>query len=355
MFSAALAKDERSSPLYRTMRRDTKKGEIIEEKKFHYRRKINGNLELFVDKEKKEYEVIDIIKGEVVLKGKYDQNDIPDKKDRYWIIDLDRFPAGVRFMGGFKSYWEFSPLLTENGLIISSRRYVNKFKTGVSESIWVLLDPKNNSKKKITPAPMSGIDMAVKNIGNKMWPVIIPNIRYSGRIGGIDKFWVIRKDGTITAAPLPVIEGIKKFRYHFFWNLNWVHDGEYIYYLHFPLKLFSKKGGGELYRFKIGETASKLIFTYKDRERYGSISHGEGRFVILPGKEIKLLKLPEGNIIPHSEFSNKIGTELWKKVKDMEYARKKIPLGGLPATFKKYSKYNFKMNSSTKNFIFYLF
>lgn len=86
---------------------DSKNGNTIEEKHFHYRRNIknaDNNIELFVERDKKDYEVINLNSGEVVLKGKYDDNDIPDKKNRYWFIDEYRLPSSYTFKGRYRSY-----------------------------------------------------------------------------------------------------------------------------------------------------------------------------------------------------------------------------------------------------------
>jgi hypothetical protein len=184
---------------------------------------------------------------------------------------------------------------------------------------------------------MSSVDLAVRDLGKDNWPLYLPNIiGRKGRRCEVNKFLVLKKDGTFTEVPLPVIEGVKSFKY--LGPDNWFHDGNKIYYLR----------SQNLYSFKIGEKTGKLLFkNLNKKENWNSMPYGDNKYVVLTHgyytkkKRAILVRLSDGKIILPSEFSNELGTTLWQPVLDYNHSYEPIPREGLPLTFKDYSNYEF--------------
>ena len=341
-------------------------GKIIREHDYHYRRNVEGTLELYVDKEKKIFEVIDISNGTSWMKGTYNDEDIPDDVNRYSVIDHSRISGFSNVGGGFSSNWEFSPLLLDKGLLISVRRFVSKLKFGVTQSYWVIIDPEKGQRKKIEPAPLGGVDMALRNMSGKKWPVIVPHVIYQSglRRPKSNSFWVINSDGSMKqiTAPPNIPEEKIRFTYNPYNDSEWIHDGEYIYYLHSPApKLFKNVvSDRKLFKIKIGESQAQLIYTYGDKEMSSSIFSGSPGYLVLTGLERRrLVKVPEGKEIAETDFSDNLGTsiwrsvsekkyfETWKQVEDVRFLHKNLPEDGRPQNYRKFSAYNYK----SKNFI----
>jgi hypothetical protein len=62
---------------------------------------------------------------------------------------------------------------------------------------------------------------------------------------------------------------------------NWVHDGEYLYYLHSKWKGFIKKGDGILFKFKIGSTDVKTICKSDGKSQLDTIEGVDKNFMVL--------------------------------------------------------------------------
>jgi len=339
-------------------------GKVINEKDYHYRRRVEGTLELYVDKEKKIFEVIDISNGKSFMKGKYNDEDIPDAAHRYSFIGHSRISGFSNVGGGFSSNWEFSPLLLDKGLLISVRKFVSKLKFGVTQSHWVIINPENGQRKKIEPAPLGGVDMALRNMSGKKWPVIVPHVIYQSgfRRPKSNSFWVIASDGSMKqiTAPENIPEEKIRFTYNPYNSSSWIHDGEYLYYLHSPAaKVFKKVvSDRKLFKIKIGESRAQLIYTYGDKEMSSSILFGSGGYLVLTGRKRRILvKVPEGKEVAETDFSDGLGTSIWRnvaekryyetwnQVEDVRFLHKNLPIEGRPPNYKKFTAYHYRNKS----------
>jgi hypothetical protein len=320
---------------------DLTRGQVINDKTFDYGRYLQEPLVFYMESKSKKYEIIDRNTGNITMQGVLDEKDIPEKIFRYRFVDVGIIPYYAR--GIDFTNWEFTPLLIKNGLLISTRMYASRFKEGVKESYWLKIDPAQNKKEKIVPAPMAGIDMRIKNITGKPWPVIIPNITFKG-IKIIDKLWMIDEEGTIKEIPLPVMENVENTRclpavYSHNDASNWVHDGEYLYYLHSKWKGFIKKGDGILFKFKIGAADSKTICKSDGKSQLDTIEAFDKNFLLLSGEGKKLVRIPDGEVIPPEKYSGELDTQLWKDLLTYSPLDKEAVKASMPATYKKLSQF----------------
>jgi hypothetical protein len=314
---------------------DLTRGQVINDKIFDNGRYLQEPMMFYMDRKSKRYEIIDRNTGNITMQGVLDKKDIPDRINRYRFVDVGIIPYYAR--GIAFTNWEFTPLLIKNGLLISTRMYVSRFKEGVPESYWLKIDPAQNKKEKIVPAPLAGIDMRIKNITGKPWPVIVPNLTYKG-IGIIDKLWMIDEEGTIKEIPLPVMENVKYTRclpavYSPNDASNWVHDGEYLYYLH------SKKGEENLFKFKIGSTDVKTICKSDGKSQLNTIEAVDKNFMVLSGTDKKLVRISDGQVIPPEKYSSELDTQLWKDLLSYAPLDKEAVKASMPATYKKLSQF----------------
>jgi len=311
-------------------------GKIIKDREFDYYRYLQNNIDcLFIDSKKREFEVINTFIGETRFKGMYNIGDLLGTK-KYLVVAKKRLPR----------YWlygrELSTILTENTLIISAGHKGDAPGDGMKQSSWVKFDHNGQRLKKLTPSPNSTLELLIRSLGGETWPAYILHFKKTSKLRrvGVEKLLVINKDGTITDTPLPVIGEIKRFM--FLSTDNWFRDGKKIYYLK----------GGNLFKFIAGEKTGAMIYQKNKKEHWSAMPHGDKKFVMLieefyPKNESILFNLEDGKVVPSSEFSNKMGSNVWTKVIAYNFCRKLLNKQGLPATFKRYLNIDFGNAGST--------
>jgi hypothetical protein len=345
---------------------DSETGNIVREQDFHYRRHVEGTLEFYVDKDKKSFEIIDISNGKSFMKGTYTDEDIPEAANRYNFIDTYRIKGVPNVSGVFTANWEFTPLLLNKGLLISVRKFINKLKFGVTQSHWVIINPETGQRTKIDPAPLGGVDMALRNMSGKKWPLIVPHVIYQSgfRKAKSNSYWVINSDGSMKQfnAPPSIPEEKLYFTFDPYRITKWIHDGEYLYYLHSPLpKVFKRVvSDRKLFRIKIGETRAEMIYSYGDKEMFSLIRLGLNGHLVLTGQKRRILvKVPEGKEIMTTEFSAGLDSLLWRNVAEKKYyetwkeldnprfLHKNLSQTDRPEKYSMFSGYNFKTKKIT--------
>jgi hypothetical protein len=347
---------------------DTEKGRVVREHDYHYRRYVDKDLELLVDNDSKIFEVIDFNNGDTTMKVSYSDSELLDEKKDYYFADYDWiFPvkselAGMEALGYifYKPGWEFSALLTEKGLMISTRKLVDKVKPGVKISHWVMFNPGTGKGEPVNPCPNSGLDMALLNISGEKWPVIVPQRSYyqGSKVPTFNSFWIIDRDGSMKhfTTPAPPEENTW-FYYNPYHGKKWCHDGEYLYFLHSDTQGVFKKTIKErkLFRFKIGGDKAEKIFTYGDKEIASYILSGDNGYMILSGKERNILvQAPQGKEITGTGFAGELGAaareimaereyaKTWVGVTNAIYLHKHIPKTELPENYRTFIFYNFR-------------
>jgi hypothetical protein len=293
---------------------DAGTGRTIREHDFHYRRYVDKDHALLVDKENKQLELMDFNNGESTMKASYNDSVLPDKKNWYYFSDYDwLYPVKPSYGGqvwlGYEFHklgWEFGALLTSKGLMISARKFADRLKPGVKISHWSMINLKTGEAEPVNPCPNSGLDMALLNVSGKKWPVIVPQRSHwkGWKIADIPEhiiFWRIDRDGSMKQFTVPTSAGENV---RLFYNPNhskkWCHDGEYLYFLHSGKQKIFKKIMIErkLLRVKIGGDKAEEIHTYADKEEVSYILSGDDGHVVLSGKDRGIMvQVPQGKEI----------------------------------------------------------
>jgi hypothetical protein len=349
---------------------DAEKGRVVREHNYHYRRNVEKNLELLVDKESNRFDLVDFNNGEITMTAVYSDSELLEEKKRYDFADYDWFAPVKKPVGGkewlgyefHKRGWEFSALQTTKGLMISTRKFVDKVKPGVKISHWVMINPGTGKGEPVNPCPNSGFDMALLNISGKKWPVIVPQRAYSRGMTGAKSniFWIIERDGSMKQFTIPAPpEENTWFYYDPYHSKKWCHDGEYLYYLHSDRQKIFKKVIKErtLFRVKIGGDKAEKIFTYGDKQEASYILSGNNGYMVLSGKFRNLLvQAPPGKEITGTVFPDGAGpgrdilqiiavreyAKTWSGVTNAIYLHKQIPKTELPGNYRTFLFYNFR-------------
>lgn len=339
---------------------DVETGRTIMRERYHYRRQVEKDLKIFVNKDNMEFKIIDIKNGNIHMEGKYDDSVIPEGKGRrYMFIGNSEifFQSGERISGG----WDFSVVFCDKGLMFSARNYSGGlFKHGIKDPRWSLFDKETGKIKKIEPAPQGGLEMAIRNTSGEKWPKIVPQMvsQSAFRKSKTHSFWKINSDGSMKLFKI-AHSGDEDviFRYSHRHKKKWIHDGEYMYHLYSPLQKFLgklKPLERKLFRIKIGEEKSELIFKFSDKAFVSHIEIDSKSYITLTGYDFRriLLELPEGKDVTESKYKEQILRTVsreknrkkyfnkWMKLNDIKYLTKNLPLEQFPTDHKKIQKYN---------------
>ncbi len=304
---------------------DSESGQRIRDREYHYRRLLSGSTEIFIDTSTWEYEIVDLHTMERKFEGKMNPMDLLFP---YQHIAIDRKRLGPEFIGKGK---EFSAHLLEKGFVICSREC--NASGAVKTSKWTIFDDQGDKVKTIFPAPPTAVDFAVSDLGEKEWPVFMPNM---GNRAGVDKIVALEKDGSFSEIALPVIQGMDEFAHVSV--RNWFHQGNIFYYTR----------NGNLYKFVLGSKTGEWIYKADEADGCDTVEAWDANYIMLKpsilarkAKNAILIRLADGKKIKPEEFGESLDTSLWKEVADFNQSNASLPAGDPASGFKCYINYEY--------------
>ncbi|MBN2346963.1 MAG: hypothetical protein JXO51_11300 [Candidatus Aminicenantes bacterium] len=289
---------------------DATTGEIVQDTEFDLQKDISDSLKLFVSLARCEFQVMDLSNAGVKMAGKFTVSDMLAKKDFAPPIDM-------RQREDFAWRSDVHPVLTRNGLILCSHWEQRKaFKVVSSDGIWLKYDLDGSFKEKISPAPITFIEKALRNQGTNRWPMVFR----TGR--GKDGLAIFYQDGTLSTAPVPEIKGYPDESFH---------DDHHLFTL---VK-------NTLYRTRIGESTADPIYTAPKGKKFNHAPFGANGMVVLSGsKSSVLVRLSDGKEIDPQKDISSLSAELFWSVADTPRLKGKLPEENLPLRFKHYQDFD---------------
>ena len=320
--------------LNRLMLFNSLSGQLVNDRAFHFRRKLSGAVEIFVNRDRMEYEIINTDTLDTLVKGELDRDDLL-KSSEYIAVERKRIGLGSNFMLA-----EFNAILLEKGFLLTSYENYDLW-GGVKASRWSVYDESGKKVKSISPAPLTSVDYIIPNRGNRPWPVyMLHTLHKKMRRTRVDKIIALQKDGSVAGIEMPAIEGIKEFLLDPV--AAWFHIGDDIYYL--------KYNG--IYKFRIGDTTGKLLYMSDKSESCDSLYAWDQKYLMLTSsredrhRDAVIIDTVSGEKLSPENYNERCGTPLWKMAVDYNQSGLPLPEEGLAPGFKKYMNYNCSLDMS---------